>query len=330
MPYPKRLDTFGGRLLALRNSLIAFPDFVRYRSQMRDVVKSLRPDLIFAGNTRALLPLVLQPAVRCPLVWNIFLGRRSRGVWWLLNEITLRAADAIVTEYTNQASDNLTRRQFQRFRHKIHTIVTAIELPANTQLPSNITPKSASWTVGFAGTLCHRKGLDLFLNAAVEMDRLDRKHPVRFFIAGETSTTDQGQYLETQKRHISVSGAEVHFLGWVDQMEWFYSNIDIFVLSSREEGMPGVVREAMARGIPVVATNVGGVRDALGDDSQAAGIVVKSEDSNEIANALLSLMNDPQTYQQLARRGRNRASSLFAIQRYADDICALFLSLASR
>jgi glycosyltransferase involved in cell wall biosynthesis len=102
---------------------------------------------------------------------------------------------------------------------------------------------------------------------------------------------------------------------WVRDREliWQYlSAADISVLSSRREGFPVAVVEAMACGLPVVATNVSGVADALGDD--LAGIVVPREDAAALAKALGRLLDDEPLRRDLGERARRRAEREFSLQ----------------
>jgi starch synthase len=102
---------------------------------------------------------------------------------------------------------------------------------------------------------------------------------------------------------------------WVrdrDVIRRYLSAADISVLSSRREGFPVAVVEAMACGLPVVATDVSGVIDALGDEP--AGIVVPREDAAALAKALGRLLDDEPLRRQLGGRARRRVETEFSFQ----------------
>jgi glycosyltransferase involved in cell wall biosynthesis len=100
---------------------------------------------------------------------------------------------------------------------------------------------------------------------------------------------------------------------------------DGFVLSSAWEGMPLAVGEAMAMENPVVATDVGGVRELVGD----AGVVVPAKDSNALAEAMLAMMRKPcGARAELGRAARERILKCFGMDAKADEWEALYLSLA--
>jgi glycosyltransferase involved in cell wall biosynthesis len=99
---------------------------------------------------------------------------------------------------------------------------------------------------------------------------------------------------------------------------------DGFVLSSAWEGMPLAVGEAMAMEKPVVATDVGGVRELVGD----AGLVVASKDSNSLADAMLAMMQRPAAARaELGRTARARIGSRFSMDRKAEEWETLYRSV---
>jgi glycosyltransferase involved in cell wall biosynthesis len=99
---------------------------------------------------------------------------------------------------------------------------------------------------------------------------------------------------------------------------------DGFVLSSAWEGMPLAVGEAMAMEKPVVATDVGGVRELVGD----AGVVVAAKDSNALAEAMVAIMRRPaEPRAELGRAARERILNSFSMDRKADEWEALYRSV---
>jgi glycosyltransferase involved in cell wall biosynthesis len=99
---------------------------------------------------------------------------------------------------------------------------------------------------------------------------------------------------------------------------------DGFVLSSAWEGMPLAVGEAMAMEKPVVATDVGGVRELVGD----AGAIAPAKNSRALAEAMLAMMRSPtETRAQLGRTARERVCSRFSMDRKADEWETLYRSV---
>jgi glycosyltransferase involved in cell wall biosynthesis len=100
---------------------------------------------------------------------------------------------------------------------------------------------------------------------------------------------------------------------------------DGFVLSSAWEGMPLVVGEAMAMAKPVVATDVGGVRELVGD----SGAIVPAKDSNALGEAMLAMMRRPAAARaELGRKARERILNCFGMDAKAHEWEALYLSVS--
>lgn len=127
--------------------------------------------------------------------------------------------------------------------------------------------------------------------------------------------------------------SRVKFTGYVKDMVSVYRSTDIFVLSSLNEGAPVAIIEALACSKPVVATDVGGVRDLLGRKvsliSDGAylcerGILVLPESVESLATAIEYLVNNPEISYEIAVNGRVFVKSLFNVDRLIKDVKALY------
>ena len=102
-------------------------------------------------------------------------------------------------------------------------------------------------------------------------------------------------------------------------LEAILAAADVFVQPSRTEGLPLAVLEAMAHGLPVVATGVGGIPEAIED--QESGQLVPPGDPGALADAVARVLESPETAGMLARRARERVEAEFSIgvmvERYA-------------
>ncbi|MEO6091288.1 MAG: glycosyltransferase, partial [Umezawaea sp.] len=118
--------------------------------------------------------------------------------------------------------------------------------------------------------------------------------------------------------------ASVRWWGHSDDPAPFYTAADVVVLPSRAEGMALVPIEAMASGRPVVAFDVGGVRQSVGD----TGAVVPPGDTGALAAAIAHRLSDPGLAVAEGRRGRQRAELHFDRSQMADRIATLVDKLA--
>lgn len=112
------------------------------------------------------------------------------------------------------------------------------------------------------------------------------------------------------------------FLGQRKDIPEILSCCDLFVLASRAEGLPNALLEAMAAGLPVVATRVGGVSEIVEDG--LSGLLVPSGDRTALAEAILLVLQDSRLAIRLARAGQERVRKRFSIERLLEDLNHLY------
>ena len=130
--------------------------------------------------------------------------------------------------------------------------------------------------------------------------------------------------LEAQAQ-TSGLGERVRFLGWRGDLETIYGATDVFVLTSRNEGTPVALIEAMASGVASVSTDVGGVRDVITE--AALGTLVSFGDAAALAEAVAALADDEPLRRKVGRAARTSVRERFHVSRLIDDITALYWRL---
>src|SRR5690606_5468949 len=133
--------------------------------------------------------------------------------------------------------------------------------------------------IGIVGRLVPVKNHALFLRAAVKIKQ--RLPDARFAIIGDGELRAE---LEAEASALGLGDCVV-FTGWSRDVAPVYSDLDVLVISSLNEGTPVSVIEALAAGCPVVATAVGGLPDLL--DGGDLGTLVPPEDADELASAVV-------------------------------------------
>jgi len=129
-------------------------------------------------------------------------------------------------------------------------------------------------------------------------------------------------------RHIqSRPGLEnsVELLGFVESAAAFIGGLDVFVLPSHSEGFNTTVLEAMALGIPVVATDAGGTREAVED--RVTGMLVPPRDPQAMAAAITALLAERQTAAMVAERARARVVERFTVERMTGEYLELYAEI---
>lgn len=139
-----------------------------------------------------------------------------------------------------------------------------------------------------------------------------KKIPVKLIIAGEITCQQEGYYqrLMDLSKSLDVSN-DIQFLGRVECIPELLSLADIFVLSSISEGTPIAVLEASAMGLPVVATDVGGVSDVI--IKNGSGLLVPSKNPECMAEALEQIISDSKLKERLGTNGRAHVAENFSL-----------------
>lgn len=121
-------------------------------------------------------------------------------------------------------------------------------------------------------------------------------------------------------KKIANQNKNIYFLGNKNRTEIIkqYQNSDVFVLTSNYDNYPNVIFEAMASGLPVIATNVGGV--ALQVIKQKTGILVNLNDTEQLSNAILELASDVEKREQMGKAGRERVEKEFTWEKSAEQL----------
>lgn len=145
----------------------------------------------------------------------------------------------------------------------------------------------------------HHKGLDLLIDAWADAARRHPR-PLHLLMIGGGSDRAEVARLTKSLDPRFVHGFDEHIDDPGDLAALLAAG-DAYVLASRTEGFPVALVEALATGLPTVATDVPGARDLIGDGRSSAGAVVPVDDAAAIADALVDLLGDPG---RLARAGR--------------------------
>jgi glycosyltransferase involved in cell wall biosynthesis len=168
----------------------------------------------------------------------------------------------------------------------------------------------------------HDKTLEMFLRAAAAIAR--RVPASRFVVVGDG---ERRADLEALARQLAL-GDRVRFVGWRGDLHRVYADLDVVVLTSRNEGSPVSLIEAMAAARPVVATRVGGVPDLVEDGQQ--GLLVPADDVEALARAIEDVLSSPDRWRAMGEAGRKRVYPAFTAERLISDLDRLYTELLRR
>jgi glycosyltransferase involved in cell wall biosynthesis len=174
------------------------------------------------------------------------------------------------------------------------------------------------------GNVRPEKAFDVLLEASARLPEPTSAEGWAVLVAG--GLPEASYCRDLRERHAASGlGEKVRFLGFREDVADLYAASDAFVLSSRSEGLPMVVLEAMMAGLPVVATRVGGVAAAVDD----GGVLVPPEEPEALAGAMRSLLDDREAAADLGRKARGRALAEYGVDRMADRYLEVYERVAA-
>jgi glycosyltransferase involved in cell wall biosynthesis len=175
--------------------------------------------------------------------------------------------------------------------------------------------------VATVGSIKPVKGQDVLLEAAIPW--LQREQDAHLVLAGDRG----GGFAEELVARAGEAGVggRVHWPGAVEDVPGLLADADLFALPSRSEGMSNALLEAMAAGLAVVATDVGGNRECL--DDGGCGMLVPAEDPSALGAALGALAADRDRRRGLGQRARARVERHYDLERILDRVEDLYREL---
>ncbi|MFQ5511648.1 MAG: glycosyltransferase family 4 protein [Candidatus Krumholzibacteriia bacterium] len=173
--------------------------------------------------------------------------------------------------------------------------------------------------VGFVGALVEHKGGGVLIEAAAGIE----EGPWQLIVVGDG---EQRSGLEESARSLGITGG-VRFLGQrsAAEVEEILCALDLLAAPSFVEGMPYVILEAMACSLPVVASAVNGIPEAVVDGKTA--LLVPPGDVGALRGGLARLVREPETRRRMGERGRDRFERLFTVQRQVASVQRSYLEL---
>ncbi len=175
-----------------------------------------------------------------------------------------------------------------------------------------------SLVIGYVGWLIPIKGVTYLVSA---MAKVAEKYPKSLLVLVGKGD-DKGEeevHLRKQVENLGLAD-KVHFLGWRSDVDEIMGCFDIFVLPSLNEGMGRVLVEAMAAGLPIVASRVGGIPDLVKDGKN--GLLVPPADAPALAKAISDLLKDKEKRNRMGEAGKKmcRPYSAEAMVEQIDDL----------
>jgi glycosyltransferase involved in cell wall biosynthesis len=320
---------------------------------IRKIIKRFKPDILHTHTAKAgTLGRLAALSLGAPIftskkirVFHTFHGhtfhsyfnRLKTFIFILVERFLARFTDSIIV-VSEQQKEEICGTFKIAPEQKVQVIRLGFDLSAYGKiapyrkafLPTNGYRKNPEpLRVGIVGRLTPIKNHSMlletinYLKVSAEMDHF------KFFVVGDGELKT---ILMEKAEKLNVSDA-ISFWGWQKDMPAIYSELDTIVLTSKNEGTPVAIIEAMAASRPVVATAVGGVPDLIGsilgkktDGFQIGerGLILPSENAKALARALLFVLENRKELKPMIQRAKEFAFANFSQQRLLNDIKTLY------
>lgn len=305
---PPALMHYGGRAsrLQLLASLLAAP---RYWWRLTRILRDY--DIAWINDLRGMV-LAAVPALlaRTRVVWHLHAAQPQ--LTWLI-PVMARLARVVVVP-SEHATQGLPTSA-------VSVLPNPVSIPAEAWSdPADPTP-----LVVTVGRLYRAKGYDVLLDACAELRAEGRSF--RVVVAGGDSPGHESDAaaLRHRRRELELDGV-VELAGDVADVPALLRRATVYVQPSRAETFGLAAAEAMAIGLPVVATDIGGLRDHVVDGK--TGLSVPAADVRALATAIARLLDDAQLRTELGRAARAHAVSAFAPEKFATAAAAICAQVA--
>jgi glycosyltransferase involved in cell wall biosynthesis len=236
----------------------------------------------------------------------------------LIDRWALRGSAFVITN--SKKGNDFVKDSFSIDGDKIKTIYNGIDLKKiemdNSSIRKELGIDKKSKIISMIAKATWAKNIRLFLEIAEQITR--HYSDVKFLLIGKNLTRN---YV---KKRFGISAEQnVFMLGERKDIINILNGTDIFVLTSRTEGLPNVIMEAMGASKPVVATNVGGIPELVVDGE--TGYLVPSNNVEKLSQAVIRLLENPRIAKKIGETGRKRIEELFSVDRMVKETENLYL-----
>jgi glycosyltransferase involved in cell wall biosynthesis len=275
----------------------------------------------YKGNILfGLLPKRLRclPVVSTVHGWTWTGGWGRIGLYEWLDGFSLRFVDRVVL--VNDAM--MSHPRIKRLRpSRIAIIANGIQLTSSKsedrELRSDIMRfAQQGFSIVAVGRLSPEKGLGTLLKVVADIVRAGEDLRLIFLGQGELLPE-----LEQQARELGIID-RVFFAGYVEYARNYLGYFDLFCMPSLTEGLPMALLEAMAAGIPIIASRVGGIPEVL--DQGRAGILVEPASFESLKGAILKVVRQPQAIQKLVEEAQRRVDRMYSSSAMAEGYFTLY------
>jgi glycosyltransferase involved in cell wall biosynthesis len=236
---------------------------------------------------------------------------------WLANKTFMVTAGSEDVEKDLLTVDRLPKNKVLRLPNSID--LSRVDTPVSkAEAKQRFGFSDKDLVIGTVGRVEEQKGHIFLIQAFAKLRQRPDGQRLKLLLVGDGRLLPQ---LKEVSERLGISEA-VCFPGSIAKLADVYRAIDLFAMPSLWEGLSLAMLEAMAAGLPMVATEVGGARDVLGDDRY--GLLVPAHDSDALAAALGKLLDDPSATAKLAATGKARVHADYSVTSLTQQLSGLY------
>lgn len=305
----------------LRLQFQYFRGFVPEIKELRRIIREHNIDLVQVCGLMNPHSAIAAKLENVPVVWQLLGTTAPMVLRFLLMPFVTQLSDVIMVTGTRVARLHPRATSFGNrliiFFPPVNSRKFYPDNERRMKAREDLCVPQESKVVGTIGNFNKLKGHDIFIEAIAMI--IPESSETYFRILG-AETPSHAQFYERNVKAKAfnlglMDDGLLQFVNPGDRVDVLLSALDIFVLTSRAEGIPTVVLEAMATGLPVVTNDIGSVSEVLKNNN--TGIIVRDLAPNDIASAILSLLNDPSLRSRLGSNARQ-----YVIDKFDVNVCA--------
>ena len=321
----------------IQRNLSLSNDYKAYK-KIKRILQEIQPDIVHTHASKAgFLGRAAAISLNIPVVVHTFhghvfhsyFGPLKTGLFKQIERYLARKSTGIIAISALQKAELVEVHRIAP-ANKVQVIPLGFDLKKfsedtdvkRKQIRQEYGLKDDEVAIAIVGRLAPVKDHDYFLQV-IENVLSSTEVPIRVFIVGDGS----------EKEHIQQKVAAINqkhpgsivMTSWILDISTFNQGMDIVCLTSKNEGTPVSIIEAQASGLPVVSTDVGGVRDILADGQ--AGFVIKRENIETYIDKLRLLIEDPSLRNKFANFGKQSVMEEFSYHRLVKDMSSYYKTM---
>ncbi|RJQ25841.1 glycosyltransferase family 1 protein [Candidatus Parcubacteria bacterium] len=289
------------------------------------VLKRGQIDIIHANGSRACLYSTLAGRILgLPVLWHV--RETIQDHFFYDGFMGLLAARILCV------SKSVKQKRFSRFPRSIMSKIKVIHNGVNTDLfqskydsrkniRSELGISDSNILFGIVGNMIPLKGQDIFLQALAKVYRSRPNIDIRALLIGRSLHKQYYAKLERLVSDLELKN-QVLFIDHITDIPRIYSALDVFVLPSQREGFSRSILEAMSSGLPILATKISEIQEAVSEPENA--LLVEFGDIEGMASAVIKLAEDKEMQKTMGKNNRKKAVEKFDLKIHVKAIEAIY------